>query len=498
MSYSVPLQKRQVVIESCNADLRDVESATTVHTQSASYLLVRLKPAHTAACASGKRPAVALPTDDERSIAAVVAAINHSCCMVALGAPPAHAPVATHPPVATRTPLAPRTPAPTPTATPTPAASRAPNPAPVASVTSSPAAGASAAPSPRPSSSASPVSGRPVVQDWVENDGLFWFVRMRNRSHVAITPAGEVFDCRNVDVGCGPFLATQLDPGGIATVAVVATSSHDAAPSFDYRFTVSDGTDTVAGTGTSKKRAPRTNYRMTGPELRAAQGLAIGTFRAPHDSAAPVMPARLVKRGSSRLALGQSGTAIVRVTVAADGTPQDVSVVSLTNKQLAPAAIETAVSSTYTPAVQSGKPITAQYIATFSFTGEDPAMATIPVWKRPPSPTPLPTPSPASVPPAVPAGAASPAESVAHRRRPVRSPTHRRANRLRRCRRLRRRRNRSSEDGTFTRRVLRPRQPDECDRAQRVGPMHGPRSARSRPAASHPGVSAHWYVHGTG
>ncbi len=393
MSYSVPLQKRQVVIESCSANVRDLESATTVHTQNATYLLVRLKPAHDAACVSGKRPAVALPTDDENSIAAVVAAINHSCCMVALGAPPTRAPGAA--PAASRTPAA----------TPTPAATRTP----AASATPSPAA-PSAAPTPRPSPSATVAPARPAVQAWVENDGLFWFVRMRNLGRAAVTPSGQVFDCRNVDVGCGPFIATELAPRGTATVAVVATSNHDVTPTFDYRYTVSDGSETVAGSGASTNRPPRTIARMTGPELRAAQGLAIGTFRAPPDETAPVVPARLVKRGSSRLALGQSGTAIVRVTIAADGTPQDATVVSMTNKQLAPAAIETAVSSTYTPAMQSGRPISAQYVATFSFTGEDPALSAIPVWKRPPSPTPAPAPSPAAAAPA-PAPAAAPARA---------------------------------------------------------------------------------------
>jgi hypothetical protein len=96
----------------------------------------------------------------------------------------------------------------------------------------------------------------------------------------------------------------------------------------------------------------------------------------------------LIKRGSSRLAIGQTGTALIRVRVGENGMPQEATIVSLTNRRLAAAAIETAVSSTYAPAIVKGKPITANYIATFSFDGADPALAGIPVWKRSPQPTP--------------------------------------------------------------------------------------------------------------
>jgi len=44
------LQNRQIVIESCAADLRDIEDASTIRTQGAIFLLIRFKPSRSAAC----------------------------------------------------------------------------------------------------------------------------------------------------------------------------------------------------------------------------------------------------------------------------------------------------------------------------------------------------------------------------------------------------------------------------------------------------------------
>jgi hypothetical protein len=236
-AYTVPLQHRQVVIESCTADVRDVENAGTIRTHATSYLLIRFKPSRSAACASGRRVAVALPTDDDRYINDVAAAINRSCCSAAHG-----------------------------------------------------------------------------VSSNVQR-----------------------------------------------TTVVAAAASPSAS------------------------------------------------------LASPLVPARLVKRGSSRLAIGQTGTALVRLTIAANGTPQEATIVTITNKQLSAAAIETAVSSTYVPAQQNGRAVAAKYVATFSFDGQDPALASVPVWKRGPAPSPVPAaPAAAAVPAAaVPAAAPSPAADAA-------------------------------------------------------------------------------------
>jgi hypothetical protein len=368
-SYTIPLAQRPVVIEACRAGLSDVQSANTFRTKDTSYLLIRFKPAHNAACASGGRSAVALPADGDTYVNTVAAAINRSCCAVAGHAAPAPAP----------------------------------------------AAGATT-PSPGPKITLSP--GGAKLQDWVENDGLFWFVRIRNTSGLAIASTGEVFNCRDADVGCGPFGPARLEPGGTVTVATIATASSTKTPAFTYRYTAGEGAQQIAGSGTAAKIAPPAAPRLSAQELRAAQAGVIEGFRSTVPAGpGPLAVVRLVRRGSSRLAIGQTGTAVVRLTIAANGAPEEAAILSLTNNALAAAAIETAVSSTYAPAMQNGHPVEAKYVATFSFDGTDPALASVPVWKRavtpsPSPPPPLPSPSPLS--PAAPLGpSAPPAPSLA-------------------------------------------------------------------------------------
>ena len=397
MTYSVPVQKRELVIESCDADLRDVVDATTVHNAGTTYFLIRFSPSHGAVCGSGRRPAVALPADDERYVGDVAAAVTRWAHGSAAkpGSPTVVARAAT--PAAHPSPALSAKPSAGPSIRPTPTPTRKPSPTPTASPTPTPTPPApTTTPAPTPTPSPSPTPARAALRDWVENDGLFWFVRMRNFGGTPLTPQGQVFNCRNVGTGCGPFMHTLLEPGGTATVAAIAAANRDEAPRFEYRYSTVDGGQTFVGAGSSTKRPPHGVAPMSSQDLRSAQALALGQLgsanRAP---AAPIIPARLIKRGSSRLAIGETGTAIVRVSIAEDGTPQEASIVSITNKALTAAAIETAVSSTYVPATQSGRAIAAKYIATFSFDGEDPALSSIPVWKRPPSPTPAASGSPA-------------------------------------------------------------------------------------------------------
>jgi hypothetical protein len=411
MAYTIPLQKRQVVIESCNADLRDVQDATMLRSAGTTYLLIRFKPQHTAACVAGKQASVALPTADHRYVSTVAAAINASCCASATGA-------ARPSPRAVIARITPPTPIPAPKPKPAPIATGASRPAatPAAEVAAtSPAASATTTPSPKPSPSPSPVAVN--VQDWVENDGLFWFVRMRNTGPARVTPVGEVFNCRNVNVGCGSFAAVVLEPGGTATVATVATVNPAAPATFQYRFSAGDGTRVIAGGGSSTRATPRTVARMNAAELRTAQAGALGQYRSPSGPPTQSTPARLVKRGSSRLAIGQTGTALVRLTIGPNGTPEEATIVSTTNQALTAAAIETAVSSTYAPATQNGRPVAGKYVATFSFDGEDPTLASVPVWKRSPTPAPsvspgLSVPGPSATPPA-PAVSPSPSAAAA-------------------------------------------------------------------------------------
>lgn len=95
---------------------------------------------------------------------------------------------------------------------------------------------------------------------------------------------------------------------------------------------------------------------------------ALGSQTVTVTATATVKP-MLLRRGSSHLAIGQTGTAVVRVRIGADGTPQDAHVVSTTNRRLVPGAIETALSSLYTPAMRNGRPFTCDYLATFHFDG---------------------------------------------------------------------------------------------------------------------------------
>jgi outer membrane biosynthesis protein TonB len=92
------------------------------------------------------------------------------------------------------------------------------------------------------------------------------------------------------------------------------------------------------------------------------------------------------------LGIGQKGTALVRVSVGANGMPQNATIVKISNPQLVAAALETAVSSSYSPAMRNGRPVSGTYLATFGFDGEDPAVSSIPVWDRTPTPGPSATP----------------------------------------------------------------------------------------------------------
>ena len=150
---------------------------------------------------------------------------------------------------------------------------------------------------------------------------------------------------------------------------------------------------------------PRTTSPSPSPTPRAAPSpsrtpRAANASASPRATPAPVfdVPPHLLTRGSSNLAIGHSGVARVRVTVAADGTPEQATIVSVTDRAIAAAALETAASSTYAPATKNGKPLSAPYVATFSFTGEDPATSSIPVWRRSPLPTPSPSPTPEPTP----------------------------------------------------------------------------------------------------
>jgi hypothetical protein len=401
MSYAARLNDAEVPIASCRAQLPDVATARVLNSAGGHYLYVAFKPGHPAQCQSGNQPVALIPVSNDSAASEAVATINRACCGAA-GPPVARtSPRTSAPP---KTAVVARA-APSPTSVPT----RQSTPQPVR--TPQPKSPPPPASTPQPKSPAAP---HLLITDWTESEGLFTFIRARNRGSAPVTiSSGQVLDCRAVAVGCGAFgHPIVLAPGAAAVLATVMSADPVNDVAFSYRYEARGGAIQMTATGTSRKQ--RTGWRppMSAQEVRSAQAAAIAALRtsdpasqpsgpvqpsAPAQPPAPLnAPARLTQRGSSRLAIGQAGQALVRVRVNAKGMPVNASIVSVSNPALVAAAIETAVSSSYTPAVHDGRPVDADYIATFQFDGQDPAMSQIPMWKRPDGPgaTPVPAPGP--------------------------------------------------------------------------------------------------------
>ena len=361
MVYSARIENRETPITWCHAGLADVANAQALTRDGRTFLRLQLKPQRSATCDSGSRPFAFTRIADDAAAREAVTAINRA--------------------VGTKSPVA------------VTAFSPSPSPSP-----SRPPAGSA---SPSASPAAAPSSSK--VVDWVDNAGLFTFIRVRNRSRqpVMIT-TGDVENCRNLDFGCGRFPNGNitLASGAASTVATVMSNGQGGAPTFTYRYDVQSGALHVSATGSSEKAPAGWHPPMSAQEMRTAEAVAIAGFRAqitpgsapPQRTTTPPPPAfvdaRLTHRGSSRLGIGQKGVALVRVSVSGSGMPQDASIVKISNRQLVAAALETAVSSTYAPAMRNGRPVDGTYIATFTFDGDDPALSSIPAWKRDPSPAP--------------------------------------------------------------------------------------------------------------
>lgn len=323
LTYAVNGGTRTVPITSCRADVADVAAVRVVTSEQQPFLYVVLRPDHPADCSSGRQPIALLPIAADPAAQSAVAAISRVCC---------------RPIVARATPSP--TPRPTVAPTPTPTATPAPTPAPAVP----PAA-------------------------WVENNGLFAFVRVRNRDARPLTIAGgEVIDCRNIGYGCGRFPGRTVASGALATLATIMSDGGRNAPAFSFRFDARIGAQSYVGSGLSTRRPDDRRDRMTADELRAAEAVAVAAAGGHLTPPPPKrVPARLVKRGTSTLGAGQAGIATVRVRIGTDGVPIDASIVSISNRALVAAALETAVSSTYTPATLDGRPEDADYLATFHF-----------------------------------------------------------------------------------------------------------------------------------
>ncbi len=371
MVYSARIENRETPITWCHAGLADVANAQALTRDGHTFLRLQLKPQRSATCDSGNRPFAFTRIADDAAARDAVSAINRA--------------VGTNSPVAVTT--------------------VSPSPAPAPSAFALPSASPAAVPS------------TSKVVDWVDNAGLFTFIRVRNRSREPVMIAtGDVENCRNVDFGCGRFPNGNiaLASGAAATVATVMSNGQGDAPTFTYRYDVQSGALHVSAGGSSGKAPAGWHPAMSSQEMRSAEAVAIAGYRAlttpgsapPPVRATPAPPppppafvdARLTHRGSSRLGIGQKGVALVRVIVSGNGMPQDASIVKISNRQLVAAALETAVSSTYAPAMRNGRPVDGTYIATFTFDGDDPALSSIPMWKRDPSPAPSASGAPAGSP----------------------------------------------------------------------------------------------------
>ena len=366
MTYAARTGQTDVPIASCHASPQDVANARTLKTEFALYLYVAFKPGHPAQCQSGNQPIALVPVTDDSAASEAVATINRVCC----GAQP----------VARTTPKA----TPPPNGTPPPKSS------------------------PQPAPSSTP---QVRVTDWVETDGLFTYVRVQNRGREPVTIAGgQIDDCKAVAAGCGPVARTvTIAPDASAVVAtVMSAESATGSATFSYRFDARTAAAAATVSGTSHKEPSASKPAMTSQEIRSAQATVLASLRSasagspatPSASPSPRpplnAPVHLTQRGSSRLAIGQTGQATVRVRVSAKGMLLNASIVSVSNPALVAAALETAASSAYAPAIRDGRPVDGDYIATFQFDGQDPALSSIPVWRRPQSPAPSPTASAAA------------------------------------------------------------------------------------------------------
>jgi hypothetical protein len=362
LAYTVRVDQSDVPITTCQAQVGDIANARTVNSADNPFLYVAFKPGRAADCRSGKQPIMIAPISNNADAKSAIDAINRACCSgpVTLTAPVRKAP-----------------------------------PKSVAALPTS-------SPSPRPSPPANL-----IVDDWVESQGLFNFVRIRNRGAqpVTIAPA-TVENCRGVVAGCGAIHGQlAIAPGATATLLAVMSGNAASPAAFAYEYIARSGVMTTRGSGFWRKRAATPVSPLSEQEIGSAESVAVaGLARPAPQSAAPANPSaprqpqnaavHLLSRGTSRLAIGRSGRALLRVRVSGNGTPLNVSIVNVSNRALAPAAIETAVSSTYSPAIQNGRRVEADYVIEFRFSGDDPALAGVPLWKRSPLPGASPSPGP--------------------------------------------------------------------------------------------------------
>ncbi len=335
VAHSAQIDGRSVPMSSCRAAVGDIAYAHTINNSDGTFIFVVMKPHRSVACTNGNQTFALAQVQSDPAAGDALASILRSCCS---------APVV-----------------------------------------------AKATPAPKPSSPASPVpTATPALTapaDWIEDEGLFAFLRVRNRDPRPLTiDGGAIVNCRNVAYGCRRFIdhPAIIAPNGVATIATLMAADAKGA-SFSFRYDAQIGAQHFTGTGRSSKTASA-GPAMATDEVRTAEAAVIAAIagRAP-PSAAPAaayVAPRLVRRGSTLLAIGKRGQAVVRVSVDSNGMPENATIVSISNRALTAAALETAVSSGYAPAKRDGRAVSADYIATFQFDGSDPTLGNTPVWRK--------------------------------------------------------------------------------------------------------------------
>lgn len=341
ITYTVRARDRDLALTSCRARVADVGAVRTARNDDGSFLFVYLKPGRTAACANGNQQMAVVPIGSDEEARSAVTSISQACCAARAVA-----------------------------------AARRPTAVP------------SSAPSPRPT------EGFVRPADWVETDGLFSFLRIRNHdARPLFVGNGEILNCRDVAYGCAHFSPrVTIAPGATATVVTVVSNSPRGG-SFSFRYNATSGSTRYSGSGPSSKRLGNGGPAMSADELRLAEAAEITRMTGATPPAAAFVAPRLTERGSTRLAGGKRGVAVLRVQVGLKGMAENVSVVSISDRDLIAAAIEVAVSSRYAPALRNGQPALGDYIATFRFGDGTPAPAAH--QNRPPSAAPAATSSPA-------------------------------------------------------------------------------------------------------
>ena len=144
----------------------------------------------------------------------------------------------------------------------------------------------------------------PIVDDWVESQGLFNFIRIRNdgAQPILIGPA-TIENCRGVVAGCGALRGqVAIAPGATATLLAVMSGNTASPAAFAYEYVARSGAMTRRGSGSWRKRPTSSVSPMSEQEIGTAESVAVaGLARSARQLCAcePQRPPRTAKRAGS-------------------------------------------------------------------------------------------------------------------------------------------------------------------------------------------------------